>query len=43
VAEAPWDPGGSGLRTGGVVSFPVVIADLDGERYLVAMLGEDAD
>jgi hypothetical protein len=31
-----------GRRTGRVISFPVVIADLDGERYLVAMLGEDA-
>lgn len=31
-----------GRRTGRVVSFPVVIADLDGERYLVAMLGEEA-
>jgi hypothetical protein len=29
-----------GRRTGRVVSLPVVIADLDGERYLVAMLGE---
>jgi F420H(2)-dependent quinone reductase len=29
-----------GRRTGRVISFPVVIADLDGERYLVAMLGE---
>jgi len=31
-----------GRRSGRVISFPVVIADLDGERYLVAMLGEDA-
>ncbi|HEU0172581.1 MAG TPA: hypothetical protein VFR26_14065 [Acidimicrobiales bacterium] len=31
-----------GRRTGRVVSFPVVIADLDGERYLVAMLGDNA-
>jgi len=29
-----------GRRSGRVISFPVVIADLDGERYLVAMLGE---
>ena len=31
-----------GRRTGRVISFPVVIADLDGERYLVAMLGQQA-
>jgi hypothetical protein len=29
-----------GRRSGRIVSFPVVIADLDGQRYLVAMLGE---
>jgi F420H(2)-dependent quinone reductase len=29
-----------GRRTGRIISFPVVIADLNGERYLVAMLGE---
>jgi len=29
-----------GRRTGRIVSFPVVIADHEGERYLVAMLGE---
>ncbi|TKJ19843.1 hypothetical protein A6V29_09710 [Blastococcus sp. CCUG 61487] len=29
-----------GRRTGEVVPVPVVIADHDGERYLVAMLGE---
>jgi len=29
-----------GRRTGRVISFPVVIADHEGERYLVAMLGE---
>ena len=28
-----------GRRTGRVISFPVVIADHGGERYLVAMLG----
>jgi hypothetical protein len=32
-----------GRRTGRVISFPVVIADYEGERYLVAMLGEDAN
>jgi len=29
-----------GRRSGRVVPVPVVVADLDGERYLVAMLGE---
>ena len=29
-----------GRRSGRTISFPVVIADRDGERYLVAMLGE---
>ena len=29
-----------GRRTGRVVPVPVVVADLDGERYLVAMLGK---
>jgi hypothetical protein len=29
-----------GWRTGRVILFPVVIADHEGERYLVAMLGE---
>ncbi len=29
-----------GRRTGRPTSFPVVVADYDGERYLVAMLGE---
>ena len=28
-----------GRRTGRVISFPLVVADLDGQRYLVAMLG----
>ena len=32
-----------GRRSGRVISFPVVIADKDGERYLVAMLGEEAN
>ena len=31
-----------GRRSGRLRSLPVVIADLDGERYLVAMLGEGA-
>ncbi len=30
-------------RSGGTASFPVVVADLEGERYLVAMLGERAN
>lgn len=32
-----------GRRTGRVVSFPLVVADLQGERYLVAMLGQDTN
>jgi deazaflavin-dependent oxidoreductase (nitroreductase family) len=32
-----------GRRSGRLISFPVVIADYEGERYLVAMLGEDAN
>ena len=32
-----------GPRRGRVVTFPVVIADLDGGRYLVSMLGERAN
>jgi len=32
-----------GRRTGRTISLPVVIADHDGERYLVSMLGEQAD
>jgi hypothetical protein len=32
-----------GRRTGRIISFPVVIADYEGERYLVAMLGEHAN
>jgi len=31
-----------GRTTGRLISFPVVVADYDGERYLVAMLGNDA-
>jgi hypothetical protein len=32
-----------GLRTGRLLSFPVVVADHEGERYLVAMLGQNAN
>ena len=32
-----------GRRSGRPVRLPVVIADLDGERYLVSMLGEDTN
>lgn len=32
-----------GRRSGRCLSFPVVIADVDGKRYLVAMLGEGAN
>jgi deazaflavin-dependent oxidoreductase (nitroreductase family) len=32
-----------GRRTGRLISFPVVVADHGGERYLVAMLGENAN
>ena len=32
-----------GRCSGRVISFPVVIADYEGERHLVAMLGENAD
>jgi deazaflavin-dependent oxidoreductase (nitroreductase family) len=32
-----------GRRSGRVISFPVAIADFEGERYLVSMLGEDAN
>jgi F420H(2)-dependent quinone reductase len=32
-----------GRRSGRVVSFPVVIAEVDGDRYLVSMLGEQAN
>jgi F420H(2)-dependent quinone reductase len=31
-----------GRRSGRRISLPIVIADYEGERYLVAMLGEDA-
>lgn len=32
-----------GRRTGRLLSFPLVVADHEGERYLVAMLGENAE
>ncbi|HME04687.1 MAG TPA: nitroreductase/quinone reductase family protein [Solirubrobacteraceae bacterium] len=32
-----------GRRTGRLTSFPVVLADYEGERYVVAMLGEGAN
>jgi deazaflavin-dependent oxidoreductase (nitroreductase family) len=32
-----------GRRTGLLISFPLVVADYEGERYLVAMLGEKAN
>jgi hypothetical protein len=32
-----------GRRTGRLVSFPVVVADYQGERYLVSMLGKNAN
>ena len=32
-----------GRTSGRVISLPVVIADYDGERYLVSMLGEDVN
>ena len=32
-----------GRRTARVISFPVVVADYDGERYLVSMLGDDTN
>lgn len=31
-----------GRSSGRMRSFPLVVADLDGERYVVSMLGEDA-
>jgi hypothetical protein len=43
LAEARRDARGAGRRSGRVISFPVVIADYEGERYLVAMLGENAN
>jgi hypothetical protein len=32
-----------GRRTGRLISFPVVVADYEGERYLVAMLGQNTN
>jgi hypothetical protein len=32
-----------GRNTGRLTSFPVVVADYEGERYVVAMLGEGAN
>jgi hypothetical protein len=32
-----------GRRTGRVISFPVAIADYEGERFLVSMLGKDVN
>jgi hypothetical protein len=32
-----------GRRTGRLISFPLVVADYHGERYLVAMLGQDVN
>jgi deazaflavin-dependent oxidoreductase (nitroreductase family) len=32
-----------GRRTGRLLSFPVVVADYEGERYLVSMLGDKAN
>jgi hypothetical protein len=32
-----------GRRGGRLISLPVVVADYEGERYLVAMLGEDVN
>ena len=32
-----------GRRSGRTISFPVVVADYEGQRYLVSMLGEDAN
>ncbi|MFZ2175797.1 MAG: nitroreductase family deazaflavin-dependent oxidoreductase [Rhodococcus sp. (in: high G+C Gram-positive bacteria)] len=32
-----------GRRTGRLISIPLVVADYEGERYLVSMLGNDAN
>jgi hypothetical protein len=32
----------AGHRSGQMISFPVAIADYEGERYLVAILGQNA-
>lgn len=33
----------TGRRSGRTISFPVMVADYEGERYLVSMLGKDAN
>ena len=33
----------TGRQSGNAISFPVVVADYRGERYLVSMLGEDTN
>lgn len=33
----------AGRRTGRPISFPVVVTEHEGERYLVSMLGDDAN
>lgn len=33
----------TGRRSGRVIAFPVVVADYEGDRYLVSMLGEQAN
>jgi deazaflavin-dependent oxidoreductase (nitroreductase family) len=33
----------AGRRTGKTISFPIVVADYQGERYLVSMLGDDTN
>ena len=33
----------TGRKTGKISSLPVVVAEVDGERYLVSMLGEDVN
>ena len=32
-----------GRKSGRIIAFPIVIADYEGDRYLVAMLGEKAE
>jgi hypothetical protein len=32
-----------GRRTGRVTAFPIVLADFDGDRYVVSMLGEQSN
>jgi hypothetical protein len=33
----------TGRRTGRTISFPVVVADFEGDRYLVSMLGDNTN